>query len=59
MGGSRIGESQNTWLVGDRDTENKEMIKKRQREKEREKKEEEEEREVGCGAECEVLKVGF
>ena len=36
MGGSRIGESQNTWLVGDRDTENKEMIKKRQREKERE-----------------------
>lgn len=53
------GESENTWVLGDRDTEHKEMIKKRQGEKEREKEEEEKERESGCGAECEVLKAGF
>lgn len=59
-GGGRIGESQNTWVVEDMDTENKERIKKnRQGEKEREKEEEEEEREAGSRPECEVLKVGL
>lgn len=67
----RVGRQRNTWVVaglrshrthgcsiGDRDAENKEILKKRRGEKERE-KEEEGEREAGSGAECEVLKAGF
>lgn len=56
-GGGRIGESQNTWVGEDMDTENKERIKKTDREKKRGKRKRRREK-LGAGLNVKYSKSG-